>query len=59
MNLSVFGAGVVKPRYIEFCQSFMGLNFNQIMKAATEEDPLKFKRTMILKTIHKEKSFEL
>ena len=52
MNLTLFDVGHLKEHYIEFCQSNIRLNFEQLMKAVHEGDPLKYKRCMILKTIN-------
>ena len=54
MNLTLFDVGNLNERFIEFCQSIFRLNFEELMRAAHEGDPLKFKRVMILNTNNKE-----
>lgn len=54
MKLTLFDVGKLNERFIEFCQTIFRLNFEELMRATHEDDPLKFKRVMILNTINKE-----
>ena len=54
MNLTLFDVGNLNERFIEFCQSIFRLNFEELIQAAHEGDPLICRRVMILNTINKE-----